>query len=126
MMQPPILVVDHDKPTRDMMSAVLDDQCYAVLSRREANLGEVQSLAPALLIVDMHPPAPERCLALIRGLRGSAETSALPIIVTSTDPLQLHSHDLENQRCVRLAKPFDLEELLASVRHALCAASTHV
>lgn len=106
-----------------MIAAVLGDQSYPVLSRSSATAGDIESLAPSLIIIELLPSAPLVGLALIRRLRRAPQTRATPIIVTSTDPQLLCRGDLDGQGCVRLAKPFDLDDLLACVQQALADVS---
>ena len=109
-----ILVVDHDPTLVDLLVEILTDEGYvAYLARDDAG---------ALATIAQHPPALLMLDVLMPGLHGAAllaqvravGPATMPIVVMTTAP-----HDAEpllvpdSIEC--LAKPFDLDDLLARV-----------
>jgi DNA-binding response OmpR family regulator len=123
-MTPPlILIVDHDQPTREMLSFVLAEDAYGVLEfDGRITVRQIQEASPALIILELQPGVPDCALDLIRQLRRQAATRTTPIIVTSTDPRLLADvgRSLAGQRCLTLEKPFDLDDLYSRISQALC------
>jgi two-component system phosphate regulon response regulator PhoB len=122
-MTPPlILIVDHDQPTREMISFVLAECAYVVQDcDSHTTLRQIQEARPALIILELWPFAPDQTLKLVRQLRRRAATQTTPIIVTSTDPRLLAdaARSLTLHGCLLLEKPFDLDDLFARVDQAL-------
>src|ERR1700694_4652871 len=115
---PQILVVDDDDAIRGLVSEVLRDDGYDV---REATNGiealeQVRQQRPDLIVLDLMMPVMDGWAFVEEGRR-KACCSEVPIVVTSA------SHDLPRtaERLRRygvrtcLAKPFDVEGLLALV-----------
>lgn len=114
----PVLVVDDDPAIRQVIQWALEDQGLPVETAadgREA-LDRARQHRPALVLLDLGLP-------IVDGTRVSAELRAthgesLPIVIVSADrrvsekAVQLRAQDY-------LAKPFDIEDLLTSVQHAL-------
>jgi len=115
---PQILVVEDDDAIRELVSDVLRDDGYEV---REATngaeaLGRIQDERPDLIVLDLMMPVMDGW-TFVEKCHGQEHCNDVPIIVTSA------SHDLprtaERLRSfgVRtcLAKPFDVDGLLALV-----------
>jgi CheY-like chemotaxis protein len=115
---PQILVVEDDDAIRELVSDVLRDDGYEV---REATngaeaLGRIKDERPDLIVLDLMMPVMDGW-TFVEKCHGQAFCHDVPIIVTSA------SHDLprtaERLRSfgVRtcLAKPFDVDGLLALV-----------
>jgi CheY-like chemotaxis protein len=115
---PQILVVEDDAAIRGLVTEVLRDDGYEV--REAANgaeaLAELEGHEPDLIVLDLMMPVMDGW-AFVEECRRKSRCAEVPIVVTSA------SHDLprtaERLRSygVRtcLAKPFDVEGLLALV-----------
>ncbi|MCA1669308.1 MAG: response regulator [Thermomicrobia bacterium] len=123
-MQPVIVVVDNDEPFRDLLTDVLSDEGYRVVTATtSADAAEtIRTTRPALAILDLRMEAPDSGLQIIRSVRGNPLTAALPLLICSADVagMALHAPFLREQHVPALNKPFDLDQLLALV-HRLIA-----
>ena len=112
-----ILVVDDERPLRELLAAVCEEFGYRV---RKATHGKealalVQQSPPDLIITDMMMPVMGG-LELYRRLKERVETRAIPIIVMSagpTRPTELRAPD------TFIAKPFDLNAIETAVKRYL-------
>jgi two-component system nitrogen regulation response regulator NtrX len=111
-----ILIVDDERPIRELLAAILGDEGYEVAcaSGGEEALGAIGRTPPRLILLDLHMP--------IMGARGlsaalKARGIAVPIILVSA------ARDLAEQAAALgavgfVAKPFDIIHLLEAVaRH---------
>jgi CheY-like chemotaxis protein len=111
-----ILIVD-ERPLRELLASVLADGGYRVrmaIHGRDA-LDRIEEARPDLIITDLMMPVMGG-VELYRGLKGRAETRAIPIIVMSAGlprPIELGEVD------AFIAKPFDVEAVEAAVRRRL-------
>jgi CheY-like chemotaxis protein len=112
-----ILVVDDERPLRELLASVLADGGYRVTTAihgRDA-LDRIEEARPDLIITDLMMPVMGG-VELYRALKDRAETRAIPIIVMSAGlprPIELAEVD------AFIAKPFDVEAVEAAVRHRL-------
>jgi CheY-like chemotaxis protein len=108
-----ILVVDNEPTIVDLLLEILTDAGYVAYTVEGARtLAAIAAHLPALILLDMHLPgvSSARLVAHIR-----AEISArLPIVLmTTTSP---DAAPLLNAGAIEcLAKPFDIDDLLACV-----------
>lgn len=111
-----ILVVETDASIQEFLRLALVDEGYDVVvaSRITSAQEIVCAFAPDLIILNMQPPF-EHEQNFVAHYRASVDKSA-PIIALSTSPKFIQLADqFDVDLCV--AKPFDLEELLASVKY---------
>ena len=123
---PQILVVEDDESIRALVSDVLRDDGYSVREARNGveALQAVRARRPDLIVLDLMMPVMDGW-TFVERCRLEPDCGDLPILVTSA------SHDLprtaERLRSfgVRtcLAKPFDLDGLLALVERYVPAAA---
>ena len=112
-----ILVIDDDAHMRSMLQVVLESEAYVVDTASDglSALGKLihQQAMPEIILLDLHMPRMNG-LQLIAALRQQEAACLDSIIVLSgdSDALQQAS-TLGIHYC--LAKPFDLETLLALV-----------
>jgi CheY-like chemotaxis protein len=115
---PQILVVEDDDAIRGLVSDVLRDDGYQVIeaSNGVEGLEQVSRRTPDLIVLDLMMPVMDGW-TFVEECRRQPGCESVPIVVTSA------SHDL-NRTAERLrsfgvrtclAKPFDLEGLLALV-----------
>jgi two-component system nitrogen regulation response regulator NtrX len=111
-----VLVIDDEVLIRDLIVEILTDEGYAVRSARDANAGlrAIEDATPAFLLLDIQMPGMPGN-ELLRVLRAMGYT--FPIALITASPQTAESLlDMGSVVCV--AKPFDLDELLACVaRH---------
>lgn len=123
-----ILVVDDDSPFQALMRELLTDEGYevAVASSGAAGLEMLRAAPPALLILDIRLEEATTGLRLIEQMRREDALMRIPVIVCTADLRFLHTFadDLRRYAVVTLPKPFDLDAMLAAVRHEIGAADT--
>jgi two-component system response regulator CpxR len=110
--RPNVLVVDDDDSIREVLSEVLRDEGYGVVcaSNGEQALSELRNHGhPDLMLLDLMMPVMSGW-ELLEVLQSSTELSQIPVVVVSAmNAPGAYEH---------LAKPIDLDRLLATVgRH---------
>jgi DNA-binding response OmpR family regulator len=108
-----VLVIDDEAPIRDLIVEVLTDEGYAVRSapNAEAGLSAIEDAPPALLLLDLQLPGMQG-EELLRELRAAGYT--FPIALITASPQTAESL-LALGSVVCVAKPFEIDELLACV-----------
>ena len=116
-----ILVVEDEGPVRLLLQQFLEDADHAVLLATDGRqaLRLLEQRRPDLVLSDIMLPALDG-VALCRALKGSPATAAIPVILMSA--VRTHT-SAEAGADAFLAKPFDLDELEALIRHWLAASS---
>lgn len=122
-MQPVIAVVDNDEPFRDLLTDLLSDEGYRVVTSTTVAgaLETIRQARPALVILDLRMETPDAGIQIIRAVRGNPLTATLPLLICSADVAGIASHAafLQEQRVPALSKPFDLDQLLGLVRQLI-------
>lgn len=108
-----VLVVDDDPATCEIVQMALEDEGYRVLcADNEPGLAAALLERPDVILLDVFMPVIDS-IEISRRLRAGAATSTIPIIVMSAagegvmGRLEADDH---------LAKPFDLNDLSATVQ----------
>jgi len=104
-----VLVVDDDQAIREVIAEVLRDEGYEVVCAEngEQALRELQRDPPNLVLLDLMMPVMSGW-ELLEHLQASGELSRIPVVVVSAmNAPGAHEH---------LAKPIDLDSLLATVQ----------
>jgi CheY-like chemotaxis protein len=121
-----IAVIEDDKANRLLLDSVLTLEGYEViLVEGPGNLlAQLAAARPDLVLLDLLLGAWGDGLALADAIRQEPGWEQLPLIVMSAASTLLHRLDptLMRLECYVLAKPFDLQDLLALVKGALAAA----
>lgn len=110
-----ILVVDDERSIREFVTFALEFEGYEVFEARNGR--EALALLeagerPDLLLVDVMMPEMDG-IALVRRMRADAALATLPVVMMSAGlNLDLPRAEIS----AFLAKPFDLEDLVAVVR----------
>jgi DNA-binding response OmpR family regulator len=110
-----ILIVDDDPAIRGLLVELLTDEGYDTLEAANGMeaVALAQHAAPDLVLMDLMLPILDGTVAT-RTLKSAERTSGIPIIAMSAGAnLRLHADALPADGV--LAKPFDLDELLAEV-----------
>lgn len=122
-MQPVIVVVDNDEAFRDLLTDVLSDEGYRVVTATTGAdaLETLRRERPVLVILDLRMETPDSGIQMIRAVRSNPLTATLPLLICSADvaAMALHAPFLREQHVPALNKPFDLDRLLALVRHVV-------
>ncbi len=108
-----VLVVDDDTSILDTVSSILSGEGYDVVSASSGQeaLDAVERKVPLLILLDMRMPVMDGW-AVARALRGQGIT--VPIVVmTAAESAQRWADEVGAEGY--LAKPFGLDELLATV-----------
>jgi DNA-binding response OmpR family regulator len=119
MITKPVVVIEDDPATIDLIAEVLDDEGFATLRYPDWLVSGtiIADVQPELLILELRHDDPSKGLLLLEELRQCPATRAIPAIVSSTDQclLQHLAEPLRRLGCVILAKPFDLDEFLSKI-----------
>ncbi|MEX1098182.1 MAG: response regulator [Planctomycetales bacterium] len=116
-----ILIVEDDPDVLDALRVALADAGYEVLVARDGAEGlmRVERDAPDLLLLDVVMPKRSGFYVLDRLRRGALRRAMRIILTTANDRPEFRdfaaSHDVD----AFLAKPFDMEEMLATVERVL-------
>ncbi len=114
-----ILIVDDDPTIRSVLEALLEDEGFAPLtaSNGQEALRMVHDDPPALILMDLMMPVMSGVDA-VRELKTDPETASIPVIAMSAGFILRESiEDLLADSVI--AKPFDLDALIASIHAAL-------
>ena len=114
-----ILVVDDDPAFRDFMHECLTDEGYQVVAVPASDLAltRLRQEPVSLLLTDLRLGGSTGGLDLIQIVRRDLGQAALPIIMLTADARALVEFGplLSELGCDVLAKPFDLDDMLALV-----------
>ncbi len=112
-----IAVIDDDEAIRDLLAEVLAGEGYEplVFADGAAARPALGDRPPAALIMDLRLPPPLDGWALLAHLRADPALRALPVLVCTGDERAVREQAtvLDRPGCAVLAKPFDLDDLLA-------------
>lgn len=115
-----ILVVEDEPSVADLIEAVLAGEGYTVAIARDGAQGLMlaRDWKPDLILMDIMLPAVDGTTA-IRRLKSDPETADVPIVAMSAGrTLRNQSQELADADAA-LAKPFDIDALLAQVEFHL-------
>jgi DNA-binding response OmpR family regulator len=120
---PLIAIIEDHAPTRDLLYELLTEEGYQTLCCATASEAHrrIRHEKPDLLMLDLHLEGWESGLKVLDILRRIPATSTLPILVCSADTtlLKEQADEFARTQCEVLAKPFDLDALLDTVRAML-------
>lgn len=117
---PRILIVDDEAAVADLIEAVLVSEGYTVAIARDGVQGILlaRDWKPDLVLMDIMLPGVDGTTA-IRRLKSDPATSELPIVAMSAGrTIRRQSNELTDADAA-LAKPFDIEALLAQIEFLL-------
>ncbi len=114
-----IAVFDDDATILEMMRDALTEEGYDIVTETTADdaLAIVLRERTTLVILDFWMADRAAGLQALRLIREHPETSATPVLICSADRAALrdYAEDWHALGCETLAKPFDLDDLLARV-----------
>ncbi len=114
--RPVALVIDDEPSMRELLSTVLEEEGYVVLTAKDGQdcLEHLEHCPPDIVILDLHMPNMKGD-ELVGHLRSRQATRDVPIVVISGSPSLCDEHPLYEQVQAFLAKPFDLDRLVRLV-----------
>lgn len=112
-----VLVIEDDQTIVELIRVVLTDEGYdvSVAATGDQALDSASPEKPAMVVLDMYVPGASGKL-LTDGLRGKYGQD-LPVLLVSASNVDGEAQELGAYEYV--AKPFDLDDLLAAVRRGL-------
>jgi CheY-like chemotaxis protein len=114
-----VLVVEDDEVIRGVISEILDDRGFRVVtaSNGAEALDQLDTALPDVFVLDLLMPVMHGWAFMENYLR-KTEGTQVPIVVVSVNPILPRSFDrLGVRRC--LGKPFRVDELVDAVEDAL-------
>ena len=114
--RPRVVVTDHDPVFLDLLRELLRDEGYEALvpPKLEDPYPFIKAAGPAAVVLDVPFRQETETLALLGTLRLDPATAAPPVVVCTTSPASLDGlAGREGEGLYLLAKPFDLDRLLA-------------
>lgn len=114
-MPPHVLIVEDDRSTNSLLAEILRDAGFRVTSRTTAaeGLAHLHQAAPDLVIADYRLPD-----GVGTDICRVARRSGVPSIVVSGYPSSIHGA-IEAEVDGWIAKPFEIDEVLRTVRRVL-------
>lgn len=115
-----ILIVDDEPAVADLIEAVLVGEGYTVAIARDGVQGLMlaRDWRPDLILMDVMLPGVDGGTA-IRRLKSDPETAEIPIVAMSAGRTIRRQSDELSDADAALAKPFDIDALLAQVEFHL-------
>lgn len=112
-----VLLVEHEESLGQLFQAALKDEGIEaeLLLTPDDLVSEVRARQPALLVLDLLPPA-EDALAVLDTLRTDDEARAVPVVVLTTVDRVFHEGQSSYNVREVLRKPFELDRFIAVVR----------
>lgn len=120
--QPRVLVIEDDAATGEFLAEIFAAESFQVTVVSQAPSAEtVASDRPHLVVLDVLLHGSDGGLRLLRELKRNPETATIPVILCTAHAALVHSEGptLEALTAGVVLKPFDLDELLATVAAAL-------
>jgi CheY-like chemotaxis protein len=118
-----ILVANNDTAFLHLMEDLLAEEGYevTVTAANDQAYDLIRKDRPALVILDLTMQQPDDGWTVLNLLRLDPETMNIPVIVSSVDSKFLKEKEpaLRAKQCDIIEKPFDLDELLAKIKHGL-------
>ncbi len=124
-MPPRILIVDDEPAVADLIEAVLKEEGYTVAIARDGPQGLMlaRDWQPDLILMDVMLPGVDGG-TVTRRLKSDPETADIPIVAMSAGrTIRTHTSELK-EADGSLAKPFDIDALLAQVAFHLARRRT--
>jgi CheY-like chemotaxis protein len=123
--RPVITVVNDDTTFLQLMEQLLDDEGYEAEALKSTNnaLDHIKKRKPALIVLDIRINNEENGLLLLDLITLDPETRKIPVIIASANLQALagREDELAAKGIYVIAKPFDIDDLAALIRHALRA-----
>jgi DNA-binding response OmpR family regulator len=121
--RPVVLVLDDDRATRELVQEVLEEQGFVVESAINGATGQARLEAGGIDLMLLDKSLPDRDgLDICRWVRAreAGDHAHLPIIMVSASVEMTGAADQARGADAYVAKPFDIDTLIAQVRSSLC------
>lgn len=118
---PAILVVEDDKRLLELIAVVLSEDAHCRVLIASTGAQAVAAMAndrPQLVLLDYQLPGGMNGLELYDQFHARDSWQDIQAIVVSANVPELHD-ELQKRHLIGIAKPFDIDELLAEVDAAL-------
>ncbi|HEY7033836.1 MAG TPA: response regulator [Thermomicrobiales bacterium] len=120
---PLILVIDDDEAVLQVYQDLLEDDGYrlSVHSYPPADPEEVRRLRPNLILLDLLFGEEDLGWDFLRMIKTEASTARVPVVVATANQrfVDRYRSQFDDWNCPVVLKPFDIEDLSASLRQAL-------
>jgi len=121
-----VFVVNGAPMFLDLMRELLQDERYNVTTTNfvPRTFDQIAALQPSLLVIDLELGR-QAGWDLLERLQGEAITNGIPVVVVSTDPRLLERAEAQRARYGGqrwVAKPFDIDDLVATIQELVGAA----
>ena len=119
-----ILIIDDERDIVHSLSIRLRAAGYEVLTATDGAAGLSMALdaMPDGILMDIRMPGMDG-FAVLDGLKGRAETKAIPVIAVSANVVErVRAQALAAGACCFMGKPFQPEKLLSTVKAVIGAA----
>jgi DNA-binding response OmpR family regulator len=124
---PRIATIDADTATLELYEQLCTDAGWDTLSCPDAESAyqRIRDAEPSAIILDLRLSTSDAGWAVLRSLKTDTQLSETPVLVCTADTrvVQRCAEDLQGLGCSVLAKPFDINVLLALLRQAVEARS---
>ena len=120
--RPRVVVTNHDPVFLELLQELLGEEGYEALvpPKLEEPYPFIKAARPAAVVLDVPYRQETETLATLDKLRLDPRTAAVPVVVCTTAPAALDGLTRrEGEGLYVLAKPFDLDRLLAVLATAL-------
>jgi chemotaxis family two-component system response regulator PixH len=116
--QKTVLVIEDDPWTRTITTALLAGEGFAVVEAKngEEGLTQAREHTPHAILLDLALPT-KSGLEVLRELKGSDSTRAIPVIIVSAYGALMNEQDAQRAAGV-IQKPFDYDDLVGQVERA--------
>lgn len=124
-MAPRVLVINDSQEILDLFREILTDEGFDVVLYSYAiqDMREILRIQPDLIILDYIFGSEKSGWQTLQKLKMSRKTAAIPIIICTAAIKEVREIEgfLEAKGVTLVPKPFDIDDLLVAVRHALRA-----
>jgi CheY-like chemotaxis protein len=119
--RPHILVTETDGDVRGLLATILEGEGYRVSFSATQDVAELMVDPPDLLLIDEQGSPNDSGWAFLERLKANRATASIPALVLSGERTgtAAHAPRLAKLDTVRVFKPFDLDDLIAQIRHRL-------
>lgn len=118
----PILVVEDDNPTREMIVRMVEREGWPVRTAEhgEAALAQLATFTPSLVLLDLLMPGLDG-FAVLRMMRETPAWREIPVVVVTSLDLNPETRQLLDQQAQKVLKKgsYSREELLREVRNSV-------
>jgi CheY-like chemotaxis protein len=123
-----VLIVEDEAEILELIGDLLVLEGYEVhtLSRIPHGLDPIRQLAPSAIVLDLRMPGVSG-IELLRLLAADRQLGRTPVVIcTAADDLtEIHGPEFAVLGCEVVHKPFELEDLVGSVRRAVLSTQSY-